>query len=391
MSRTLTLTRPTPITLARIFYFCFFTAVGCLAPYLNVYFGEIGLTGSQIGFLSSLTPLMTLFSAALWSGLTDRLRIHRLVLSLALAGVALWATALSQFTAFTWIVPVMLGYAFFAAPIQPLMDSGTMVMLGRQRERYGQQRVWGSVGFVVGAWGMGWIVQHTSLHWLFVGYVGMILLCLVISLHFPARPSALTTPLGQGLRRLLKRRSWIFFLISVFLMGVTLAGMHYFLGLYLVALGGNESLIGLAWGLGALTELPVMFFSAVLLRRLTVRGTLALGFALYGLRWFLYALMRDPMWVIPINLLHGLSFASVWVAGVAYVDMHAPPGLEATAQGLFTSVLWGLSAASGALISGYLFDTIGPAAMFGVYGVVAGLALALFIYGSARSTTDEPH
>lgn len=39
--------------------------------------------------------------------------------------------------------------------------------------------------------------------------------------------------------------------------------------------------------------------------------------------------------VLPIEVLHGFTFALAWGAGCAYCQQLAPPGLEATSQGLF--------------------------------------------------------
>jgi len=39
--------------------------------------------------------------------------------------------------------------------------------------------------------------------------------------------------------------------------------------------------------------------------------------------------------LLPLQLLNGITFAVFWAAGVELSKHHAPPGLQATAQGLF--------------------------------------------------------
>ena len=93
--------------------------------------------------------------------------------------------------------------------------------------------------------------------------------------------------------------------------------------------------MGLAQTLATLSELPVLLFSNRLLKRLKPHGMLMMGMGFTVLRLLLYAAISTPQGVLVSQLMNGLTFAVVWVAGVSYVDQSAPPGMSATAQGLF--------------------------------------------------------
>ena len=45
--------------------------------------------------------------------------------------------------------------------------------------------------------------------------------------------------------------------------------------------------------------------------------------------------MGTPWAVLPIELLHGVTFGCAWAAGTLYCSRIAPRGLEATTQALF--------------------------------------------------------
>jgi PPP family 3-phenylpropionic acid transporter len=105
---------------------------------------------------------------------------------------------------------------------------------------------------------------------------------------------------------------------------------------------------------------------------------LAIALLAMCIRAFAYALITVPWLVLPINLLHGVSFALLWAAGVASADAIAPPGLGATAQGLFAGTVLGLGASLGAFAGGALYDSIGPVALFQATGVMLVAALLLF-------------
>ena len=50
----------TPIQLSRAFYFFYFSAAAALSPFLALYYERIGLSGSQIGVLRGISPLIML-------------------------------------------------------------------------------------------------------------------------------------------------------------------------------------------------------------------------------------------------------------------------------------------------------------------------------------------
>ena len=74
-------------------------------------------------------------------------------------------------------------------------------------------------------------------------------------------------------------------------------------------------------------------------------------FAAFLLRMGLYTALPaapTPWLVLPAEVLHGVTFALAWGGGCAHCAELAPPGLEATTQGLFQ----GAPALSGCCCSG---------------------------------------
>jgi len=373
----------------RILYFVYFAANGIFFTYINVYYQSLGLSGTQIGFVNTLSPLTAILGMILWGVLNDRFARTRLLLSLSIAGAALSALALSTAQSFAVIVPLACTFSLLANPIIPLLDSTTLGLLGEQAHTYGRQRVWGSVGFIVTTASVGFLLDLVGLHGMFLSFALVMGVMLLVSTRLPAQPVHLGSFTLTGLNKMLRHPSWLIFTASVFLLGLSFTGIFNFIGVTMRLMGATDSLIGLAWTMAAVSEIPVMFFSAHLLRRFTATRLVAVAFGMYMLRCALYAIMPSPAWVLGIHLIFGAGFGLYWVGAVAYLSDIAPAGLTTTAQSLLTSTT-GMANVLGALICGWLFDRVGPSGLYQILTVVSLMAFLLFAGGQVALRRQQP-
>ena len=152
---------------ARAFYFLYFAALAALMPYLSIYFASRGLTGLEIGFLSSLVPLMTMLGAPVWTEIADATGRHRTVLVSVIGVVLIAALALSMATHIVTLGIFTALLAFHLAPSMPLLDHAVLEALGDRAHTYGRQRVWGALGWAISAPAAGWVTSTFGLPWAF--------------------------------------------------------------------------------------------------------------------------------------------------------------------------------------------------------------------------------
>jgi PPP family 3-phenylpropionic acid transporter len=165
--------------------------------------------------------------------------------------------------------------------------------------------------------------------------------------------------------------------------------IHSFLFLYLNDLEASKTLMGLSLMVATISELPILYFSDRLLNRFGATRMIIFSMSFLVLRLFAYSFIRIPFLVLIIQLLHGPTYSMMWVSGVSYAAKNAPRGMGATAQGLFSGVLLGLSAAVGAFIGGFLYEDIGPVAMFRLIGFFVLMGIALFLLVGKRFMSPE--
>ena len=366
------------MTIPRLFYFCYSAAMAAVSPFLALYYRQIGLSEGQIGLLAGIPPLLGLIAAPLWGALADATQQHKRLLALAVVGTATAVALLSQIANLGLLVPVVMLYAFCNTPIMPLVDNSVLLLLGDRKADYGKHRLWGAVGWGVAAPVLGALIERFGLSWGFSAALLFLGSCLYAVQRLAVQPVSLGQPFWQGMRFFVTRWPWIVFLITLFLNGVAAGVGHNFLFLYLDQLHASKTLMGLSLLVEAVSEVPVFFFGNRLLQRWGARGLLLVALGANALRMFSYALMPAAWLVLPIHLLHGLTFSAMWIAGVSYANRAAPPGMGATAQGLLSGVSLGLAGATGALVGGVLYEWSGPALMFAWSGVVVLVGLLFF-------------
>jgi MFS transporter, PPP family, 3-phenylpropionic acid transporter len=139
-------------------------------------------------------------------------------------------------------------------------------------------------------------------------------------------------------------------------------------------------------GLGVAAELGVMLLYPRVARRITPRHLLALSFAISTLRWAGLSLATSPAVIVPLSLLHGMTFGAFYVASIAFVAQRVPSHLRASGQGLFAAITFGLGGLVGYSCSGAGYDWLGGHRLFATAALLE-LAAAVLVL---RITPQEP-
>ena len=122
------------------------------------------------------------------------------------------------------------------------------------------------------------------------------------------------------------------------IMGASMAVTDTFLFLWLEELGGSKFLMGLALMFTCLSEVVVFAKEAAIKRALSTEWCVALVLFCYGVRQVFYASLgrwSTPWVVLPVQLLHGVTFGLYWSVGNAFVHDIAPRGLNAAVMTVF--------------------------------------------------------
>lgn len=356
------------------YYFFYFGFVGAFSPYFTLYLQSLRFTATDIAILMSLMQVMRILAPNLWGWLAERLGVPVLIVRVSavasLAGFALFFLT----TEFAGIFVGMALMAFFWSAALPLIESVTFTHLGAQGHRYGNIRVWGSVGFIVAVLGIGHALDYLpidSMLWMTASVLAGIVVCAFLV------PDAVRPPAGRtqvSLRETLGRPEVRALLGACFFMSAAHGALYVFYSIYLVDNGYGKALVGWMWTLGVLAEIVVFLFMPRLMKRHSLRAILLFSFVAAVLRFLLIGWGVGSLAVLLFaQLLHGATFGAYHAAAIAAVNQWFPGKLQSRGQALYGSLSFGAGGMAGGLASGLTWDTIGPA---WTYSLGSAFALA---------------
>jgi PPP family 3-phenylpropionic acid transporter len=376
---------------ARAAYATLFGAVGASFPYLPVYYRSAGLSLGEIGLLSSSAAAVGLVAAPLWGSLADRYPRSRLIIPAAAAVATLAAMALALARQPIAIAAAVIAISAATAGIAPVLDARALELVEGDQHRYGRLRVWGSISFVVVVWITGFLVERAGIASLFAVYVPLLAVTALVTLLLRGA-AGVVPPLQHwtGVALVLADPALRRFLLAALLVWSASMAVNGFLSIHLLAIGAPGELVGSAWAIGAIVEIPIMWAYPWLAGRFGTRWLLIAGAGMIALRAIALSLVSNPVAAALTMLLHGAGFALLLVGGVTYVSRLAPPGAAATAQGVLTAVIFSLAMIVGHGLAGLAAGAIGLPAMIGLAAAASVVAVILLGIATAERPAPEP-
>jgi PPP family 3-phenylpropionic acid transporter len=357
-------------------YFLILAGVAAHAPYRVLYYQSLSFTGTQIGLLTGIAPLVTIFSIPLLTGFADRTQKHKPLMTAALIVVVAILVVFPYVKSFLPLFGLVVFFTIFFSLQHPLMSSASMFMLGGQKDLYGRVRLGGTFGFSLMALVAGFFVENYGLKIAFWGAAGIFVLALLLSQQLAHGSEESKKQVDwRSMAALLKKPHFQLFLLIGLSGGVSFATLNIYLFPYMKVLGAGESLMGVALTVGTLIEIPVLFFSNRFVGRFKAYHLLLLSLAMTGLRFLLLAVAPNPIFVLFVQLPNGLNYPFLTVAGVAYAEEYAPAGFRATAQGLFYVAYAGIGSAIGGFAGGLLFESLGAKGMYLAFCIFVSIVL----------------
>ena len=163
-------------------------------------------------------------------------------------------------------------------------------------------------------------------------------------------------------------------MIGLGLVHVGILAAFTFLPLRILDLGGEPSQIALGSGLAAAIEVPAMTVIGAVVSRIGLRALVVGGAAVYAVALVGWAGLDSIPAIIAVRAAVGVAFAAIAIGAVMAIGNLLPSRLQATGQGMFATVSFGLAAIVASSIGGIVYSAGGHAPLFlgGAVSVAAG-------------------
>jgi len=375
--------------LMRLYYFFYYCGMGAISPFINLFYIQRHLSGTEIGVLGTISALVGLLSAPFWGRLNDSIRRPRLLLQITLFVNSLAYYYLSKQSAFLEMAVIIGVNALICSSVNPQSQAQALEAAAGADSYYGSIRLFGSLGWAVMALLSGLIIQKTSLlsgFYLF-GFFTILAALVLFIIHPPGqkdprqlpveKPARL--PMKQVLLEMVKNRELLVFAVALIVMWTASNGTTTFESVYMQQLGASTSLIGWANTVGAGCEIPMMLVADRVLRRKGSTATLLAGFFSYVVAFSIIVIHPSVASFFIYRAINGTSMGLYAVAFTYFIVERTPAQQTGTMLALYSVTIAGMFSILVSPLSGRLFDLIGAYWLY-VIALAGYIIAALIIY-----------
>ncbi|USG66700.1 MFS transporter [Brevibacillus ruminantium] len=383
------------ISLSALYLFIYY-AYGAFYPLITQYYQSIQLSGTQIGIISAVTPVVSMITQPIWGMICDRFHIRKpvLMVTLLISGLlGLFFPAISTF-AFVFLLYILL--SIFQSALVPISDSMALGYAKQHNLQFGDIRLWGAVGFALAALLTGIALEKWGISSIFLSYCTALLLAGLFLRKIPdyLEPGArIKVGMLQGVKELLKLPRYVLFLVASFFIYGAINAHNIWFSLYYQHIGGSIAGVGLAFMLFAGSEAPFMKIAGYIVRRYGLELTIILAASVSAMRWLWYSSAPGTSWVIAFFFMQGLSVGFYLATASQFVRDNTPASLQVTALSLFVSVGNGLGAMTCNLVGGMIKDAasiLETYLFFGIVTLVGLVPLLVIRYGPWKQQVFAP-
>lgn len=263
---------------------------------------------------------------------------------------------------------------------------------------YGRQRLFGTIGYSSMVVLSGYLLDIVGNEEEVAYRVGFYLTASLMTANFFLclffiKPPALTrqqTSFSQ-LGSVVRQWPVVVFATCCMLIGVSTGLLWSFRIWYLDDIGGeagySKSRMKLLQGLtylvrGAVCEIPLMFVSGSILKKIGYKFSMTLSVLLLGVYLIVYSRLVNPWMCLLAEPLAGAAFGLMYPTIAAYACSLAPRGTAVTTQAVMAASYDGLGVGVGTIVSSYLYDKYGGRTTFFCFGLAAIFSAVWYLFTS---------
>jgi PPP family 3-phenylpropionic acid transporter len=364
-----------------LFYGALFIVYGTHIPFMPVWLDWRGLTAGEISTVMAAPFFLRLFVTPTVAVAADRSAAHRsylIVLSwLSLAFVLALTMAGSFWLILLFAVPLMI----CNSTIMPLIETIAVQGMRLRGLDYGRMRLWGSLTFVAASFLGGIAVTHfgggAGVWLVAIGCAATVAAAHALPEQYKAAARRDVAEQGVSLwkaaepRQLLSQGEFQLFLLAAGLVQAAHATFLTFGTLLWQSQGYSATWSGALWAVGVFAEIALFSVSGRVAGKFGAARLIAIGAAASIIRWIAMALQPPLAVLIPLQLLHGITYGASQIGAIHFIHDAIPHDKSGSAQALYATVASGIAMGCTTLLAGWLYATAGSLSYLAMAAIAA--------------------
>ena len=390
---------PSPAVRSTLLACLYFAGFGCLIPFLPLWLSEVhGFTGAEIGVVLAIAGFSRALAGPLTAAWADGRSDRRAPLFMFTILLTIGFAVLYFLQSFVAVFAVILVLDIAYWGLLPVVETALLRLTRTGKPTYGVARGLASAAFVIGTTIVGVLNDWTGSFWPIWGFMLIISAAMIGgSAWMPREPvlarAEIAQPFGDRLASglgMLRNPSFTLFIFAAGLIQAS-AGFLYTSGslVWSKQQHMSSSEISMLWNVGTLAEVGFLMFLGNWSARFRPETLIVAGGIGAVIRWTALASLPPFAMLIPLQLLHSLSFATTFLGGMRFIQTIHGDDRAPTAQMIYMGLANAPTYAAAVLISGPLYDRLGAPGYLAMTGV-AGIGLVLAIMLWMRRTTEVP-
>ena len=384
---------PKDLIFARAYYLSFMGGWGFILPFINLFYVSIGLRGTEIGTIASLSAAVGLVVSPVVVTEIKKLPQARMILQLCLILGAMGYFLLGHQTVFAAILIIIFFHTLITSAIMPTSDAMAVSVAQDAGTGYGSIRLWASVGWIASVLSAGWLIERFDY---LAGFTGVALMwtlsaglvLFIRSDYFVARTSIdVSKPsVTSAVQHVLRDRTLLGFAVTIILVGFLNNGVPQFENVFLSQLGASKEMIAVAGILSAVMEIPFMIYADRFVRRTGAHQVMMIALVMICVQRAAVFLLPYIATIMIVRFIGGVSFSFYTISYVGLISSRTKASETGTVLALYTVTLAGLVNMLAAPVSGSIFDVVGARWLYAL--AVTGYSLGAFILWLARPRNE---
>lgn len=382
-------------------YFFYYLAGSMFYSFFTLYLKTgLNYSGSQIGLIAAIGPIIGSLMIPVWGILTDVTRKPRVILFTAFAVTAglLFTfnfTHLTQHFAVVFVMAVIFNACF--RPLTPLTDNFVTSSINGSTINFNRIRAWGSLGFALGGLAIGIIIDKTSINALFYVPVVLFFIAAFIVITSPKVTVSNDVTGSQDdkpeykeiVTHLMRNSKYVVATMIAVLTIASFGSIVTFNSIIITELGGDIKLAGILAFAGSALEVPIMIFlGQKLIEKKGTAVTLRIATGTLILRCIAAYFINNPYLYVAITATNGITVALLSPTMVLYIRSVVDSRMTASAFTFYVT-FGNIGMALGALGLGSVMQYLPVRFVFLFAGVLAIIATLLTFKLDALTKCDQ--